>query len=147
MEDVTAHHGVLGSDELIVAAAERLKAALPSRAMCGRIASETFAVTVTAGPEIDVDAIIRAALESISRPHWIDNVVRVSAHAGLAQAPRHAGTRGELTRRTNLALRAAAKKGPGSIVMFDLSIDTVSNDQKFIHRELPRAISANELDV
>jgi GGDEF domain-containing protein len=111
MEDVTAHHGVLGSDELIVAVAKRLKAALPSHAMCGRIANDTFAVTLTIGPEVDVDAIIRVALESISRPHWIDNVVRVGAHAGLAQAPRHAATRGELTRRTNLALRAAAKKG------------------------------------
>jgi predicted signal transduction protein with EAL and GGDEF domain len=96
---------------------------------------------------VNVEAIIRAVLESISRPHWIDNVVRVSAHAGFAQAPRHAATRGELTRRTNLALRAAAKKGPGSIVTFDLSIDTISSDQKFIHRELPRAISANELNV
>jgi diguanylate cyclase (GGDEF)-like protein len=113
MEDVTAHHGVLGSDELIVAVAKRLKAALPSHAVCGRIANDTFAVTLTIGPEVDVDAIIRVALESISRPHWIDNVVRVGAHAGLAQAPRHAATRGELTRRTNLALRAAAKKrGP-----------------------------------
>ena len=41
MEDVTAHHGVLGSDELIVAVAKRLKAALPSHAMCGRIANDT----------------------------------------------------------------------------------------------------------
>ena len=31
--------------------------------------------------------------------------------------------------------------------MFDLSIDTVSTDQKFIHRELPRALSANELEL
>jgi diguanylate cyclase (GGDEF)-like protein len=147
MEDVTAHHGVLGSDEVIVAAAKRLKAVLPSHATCGRIAGDTFAVIMTAAPEVNVEAIIRAVLESISRPHWIDNVVRVSAHAGFAQAPRHAATRGELTRRTNLALRAAAKKGPGSIVTFDLSIDTISSDQKFIHRELPRAISANELDV
>ena len=147
MEDVAAHHGVLGNDELIVAVAKRLKAVLPSHATCGRIASDTFAVTLSAAPEVNVEAIIRAVLESISRPHWIDNVVRVSAHAGFAQAPRHAATRGELTRRTNLALRAAAKKVPGSIVMFDLSIDSISSDQKFIHRELPRAISANELDV
>jgi predicted signal transduction protein with EAL and GGDEF domain len=147
MEDVTAHHGVLGSDELIVAVAKRLKAALPSHAMCGRIASDTFAVTLTASPDVDVEAIIRAVLGSISRPHWIDDVVRVSAHAGFAQAPHHAATRGELTRHTNLALRAAAKKGPGSIIMFDLSIDTISSDQKFIHRELPRALSANELEV
>jgi predicted signal transduction protein with EAL and GGDEF domain len=63
------------------------------------------------------------------------------------QAPRHAATRGELTRRADLALRAAAKRGPGAIVAFDVAIDTVSTDQKFIHRELPRAISANDLDL
>ncbi len=147
MEDVTAHHGVLGSDELIVAVARRLKEALPPHAMCGRIASDEFAVTLTADQAIDAEAIIRAALEAIARPHWIDTVVRVSTHAGFAQAPRHATTRGELTRRADLALRAAAKRGPGAIVMFDLSIDTISTDQKFIHRELPRAISANELEL
>src|SRR5262245_15461979 len=81
MEDVTAHHGVLGSDEVIVAVAKRLKAVLPSHAKCGRIA-----VTMTAAPEVNVEAIIRTVLESISCPHWIDNVVRVSAHAGFAQA-------------------------------------------------------------
>jgi diguanylate cyclase (GGDEF)-like protein len=147
MEDVTAHHGVLGSDELIVAVAKRLKESLPPHAMCGRIASDEFAVTLTSSQTVDAEAIIRAALETISRPHWIDTVVRVSAHAGFAQAPRHATTRGELTRRADLALRAAARRGPGAVVMFDLSIDTVSTDQKFIHRELPRAISANELEV
>jgi diguanylate cyclase (GGDEF)-like protein len=147
MEDVTAHHGVLGSDELIVAVAKRLKESLPAHAMCGRIASDEFAVTLTSSQTVDAEAIIRAALETISRPHWIDTVVRVSAHAGFAQAPRHATTRGELTRRADLALRAAARRGPGAVVMFDLSIDTVSTDQKFIHRELPRAISANELEV
>jgi predicted signal transduction protein with EAL and GGDEF domain len=147
MDDLAAHHGVLGSDELIVAVGKRLNAALPSHAICGRIASDMFAVILTASPDVEVDSIIRVALQSISRPHWIDTIVRVSAHAGLAQAPRHAATRGELTRRSTLALRAAARKGPGSIVMFDLSIDAISTDQKFIHRELPRAISANELDV
>jgi diguanylate cyclase (GGDEF)-like protein len=147
MEDVTAHHGVLGSDEFVVAIARRLKEALPSHAMCGRIASDEFAVTLTAGPDVDAEAVIRAALKSIARPHWIDTVVRVGAHAGFAQAPRHAFTRGELTRRAELALRTAAKKGPGTIVMFDRSIDTVSTDQKFISRELPRAISANEMEL
>jgi diguanylate cyclase (GGDEF)-like protein len=147
MEDVTAHHGVLGSDELIVAVAKSLKEALPPHAMCGRIASDEFAVTLTAGHWVDAEAIIRTAVEAIARPHWIDTVIRVSAHAGLAQAPRHATTRGELTRRAELALRAAARKGPGAIVMFDLSIDTVSTDLKFIHRELPRALSANELEL
>ena len=147
MEDVTAHHGVLGSDELVVAISRRLKEALPPHAMCGRIASDKFAITLTAKHGVDAETIIRAALETIARPHWIDNVVRVSAHAGLAQAPSDATTRGELTRRAELALRTAAKKGPGAIVAFDHSIDTVSTDLKFIHRELPRAIAAHELEL
>ncbi|MGA7973288.1 MAG: EAL domain-containing protein, partial [Pseudolabrys sp.] len=56
-------------------------------------------------------------------------------------------TRGELTRRAELAVRQAAKKGPGTIVAFDASIDTVSDEERFIQRELPRALSANELEL
>ena len=48
MADVNAHLGVLGSDELIVAVAKRLKEALPAEAICGRIGSDEFAVTLTA---------------------------------------------------------------------------------------------------
>jgi predicted signal transduction protein with EAL and GGDEF domain len=92
-------------------------------------------------------AIIRSVIEVVAGPHWIDRLVRVSAHAGFAQAPRHATTRGELTRRAELALRAAAKKGPGAIVAFEHALDTVSRDQKFIQRELPRALGANELEL
>jgi diguanylate cyclase (GGDEF)-like protein len=147
MADVNAHLGVLGSDDLIVAVAARLKEALPAAAQCGRIGSDEFALTLTGPAEVDAEAVIRAALESIARPHWIETVVRVSAHAGFAQTPMHASTRGELTRRAELALRAAAKKGAGSVVAFTPEIDTVSADQKFIQRELPRALTANELEL
>ena len=147
MADVNAQLGVLGSDELIVAVATRLQQALPAQAVCGRIGSDEFAVALTAGGGVDAGAVLRAALEAIARPHWIDTVVRISAHAGFAQAPRHAETRGELTRRAGLALHAAAKKGPGAVVGFERAIDTASADQKFIQRELPRALSANELEL
>ena len=147
MEDITAHLGVLGGDELIGAVAHRLKESLPEHAVCGRIGSNEFAVTLTAAAAVDAEGVIRGALDAIARPHWIDTVVRVSAHAGFAQAPLHAETRGELARRAELAVRAAAKKGPGALVAFEEAIDTVSNDQRFIHRELPRALSANELEL
>ncbi len=147
MADVNAHLGVLASDELHGAIARRMKGALPADAICGRIGSNEFAVTLTAGSEFDVESMLRGALDAIARPHWIDTVVRVGAHAGYAEAPRHAATRGELTRRAELALRAAARKGPGSIVAFEPSIDAASTDQRFIRRELPRALSANELEL
>ncbi|HZD90893.1 MAG TPA: bifunctional diguanylate cyclase/phosphodiesterase [Pseudolabrys sp.] len=147
MADINATLGVLASDELYAAVAQRLREALPANALCGRIGSNEFAVTLTAAPDVEVDAIMRDSVSAIARPHWVDTVVRVSAHAGFAQAPQHAATRGELTRRAELAVRQAAKKGPSTIVGFDASIDTVSDDERFIQRELPRALSANELDL
>ena len=147
MADVNAQLGVLGADEFIGAVAQRLRESLPAQALCGRVGGDEFAVMLIAGAETDVEPVIRGVIEAIARPHWIDRVVRVSAHAGFAQAPRHATTRGELTRRAELALRAAGKKGPGTIVVFEPAIDTVSSDQKFIQRELPRALSANELGL
>ncbi len=147
MADVAANFGVLGSDELIVAVADRIREAAPPGAMCGRIGSDEFALVLTTDDDADVDAMVAVMLESLARPHWFETVVRVTAHAGFAQAPHHAATRGELTRRAELALRAAAKKGPGSRLAFDAQLDTVSADQKFIQRELPRAVSAHELEL
>ena len=147
MADITANFGVLGSDELIVAVADRIREAAPPGAVCGRIGSDEFAMLLTASEDTDIDAIVAAIIESVARPHWFDTVVRISAHAGFAKAPHHAATRGEITRRAELALRAAAKKGPGSRVAFDAALDTVSADQKFIQRELPRAVSAHELEL
>jgi predicted signal transduction protein with EAL and GGDEF domain len=131
----------------LIELARRIREGLPAGVTCGRIAGDKFAIAMTAAHDADAEAVVRAAIDVIARPHWADTVVRVSAHAGFAQAPRHAATRGELTRRADLALRAAAKRGPGAIVAFEFAIDTISTDQKFIHRELPRAISANDLDL
>lgn len=147
MADINAQLGVLGGDELLTAVVARLREALPADAVLGRIGGDQFAVIFTAASGGDAGEAIRAAIEAAARPHWIDAVVRISAHAGYAQAPRHADSRGELTRRAGLALRAAAKKGPGALVGFERAIDTVSADQKFVRRELPRALTANELDV
>jgi len=147
MADVNAQLGVLGADEFVVAVARRLKEALPADAVCGRIGGDEFALVLTAPAAVDADKIMHEAIEAVARPHWIDRLVRVSAHAGFAQAPHLAATRGELVRRAQLALRAAAKKGAGSVVRFASEIDAASSDQKFIQRELPRALSAGELEL
>jgi len=147
MADINAQLGVSGADEFVVAVAKRLAAALPPAALCGRISGDEFAVIVPAASASGIEAVLRELVETVAAPHWTDRVVRVSAHAGFAQAPRHATTRGELVRRAELALRAAGKKGPGAVVGFERAIDTVNNDQKFIRRELPRALSAGELEL
>jgi diguanylate cyclase (GGDEF)-like protein len=147
MADINVQLGVLGSDELTVSVAQRLREALPHEAVLARVGGDEFAITFTASADVDAVAVLRAALDAVARPHWIDTVVRIGARAGLAQAPRHATTRGELTHRGELALRKAAQKGPGTIVTYERAIDAMSSDQQFIRRELPRAVSAGELEL
>jgi diguanylate cyclase (GGDEF)-like protein len=147
MSDINAQLGVLGSDELTVSVAKRLKEALPADAVVARLAGDEFAVTFTGVADVDAEEVLRSAIDAVARPHWIDTVVRIGARAGLAQAPRHATTRGELTHRAELALRKAAQKGPGTIITYERAIDSLSSEQQFIRRELPRAISARELEV
>lgn len=147
LADVNASRGVFAGDELTVAVARRLKESLPPQAVCGRIGGTEFALILTTGPDLDIAAALRVVLANLTRPHWIDTVVRVSAHAGFAQIPNGAGTRGELIRRAELALREASRRGPGSIVAFDAAIEAASDERKFIQRELPRALSANGFDV
>jgi diguanylate cyclase (GGDEF)-like protein len=147
MADVVADLGVLASDELYASIAGRLKETLPPDVLCGRIGSNEFAVIFAAGSDVDSGAVISSALGVVAQPYWIDTVARVTAHAGFAQAPHHAATRGELTRRAGLALRAAAEKGPGSVLAFEPTLDAASAEQKFLRRELPRAVSANDFEL
>ena len=78
MADVNAHLGVLGSDELIVAVAKRLKAALPAESMCGRIGSDEFARDAHRRQRCRCRGDASAPRSRpIARPHWIETVVRI----------------------------------------------------------------------
>ena len=145
VEDTQA--GTLGADELILTVAQRLRAALPGDAVCGRMAAGEFASFFEIGASADAQPLLRAALDALAQPYWVDKVVRLTAQAGFAQSPQHATTPNELSRRAELALRSAAKRGPGTLAMFDPSIDEASSERKLIQRELPRALAAQELEL
>jgi diguanylate cyclase (GGDEF)-like protein len=142
-----AQVGSLGTDALIVTAAQRLHQALPEHAVCGRLAATEFGIVFGVPSNEDAQPVIRAALDALAQPYWADKVVRLTAQAGIALAPQHATTRAELSRRAELALRSAGKRGPGTLAVFDPSIDQASSEQKIIQRELPRALAAQELEL
>jgi diguanylate cyclase (GGDEF)-like protein len=146
-DDVNGHVGVTGGSELMIAVAKRLREELPAGATCGRVGHDDFAVIIPADADIDFSAAIRPLMEAVSHPHWIDSVVRIGAHAGVAVAPRDGTGSEDLVRRAELAMRTAAQKGPGTLVLFERSIDAAAADQQFIRRELPRALSAGELEL
>jgi diguanylate cyclase (GGDEF)-like protein len=145
IQAIVESYGQSAGDEIIAATATNLREALPQGALAARVAAHEFGILWTGVDE--PQAALSALIEAASKPHWIDNVVRVSAHAGYALAPRDADSREELARRAERALRAAGRKGKGAIVAFEHDLDVAAADEQFIRRELPRAVNAGALDV
>ena len=148
MADVHAQLGVLGSDELVTAVAARLKEALPPDAVCGRIGGDQFAAIITAGGATNAGDVIRAALDATARPHWVDTVVRISAHAGFAQAPRHADTRGELSRRAEpRAAGGSQERAPAPLSVSSVPSTPCQPTRNSSNANCRARSAANELDL
>src|SRR5262245_19969427 len=133
-------------DEFFVEIAERLRVAVPNRAI-GRLQGGRFALVIVSESADEASAIAKAAREACSRAIWLNQVVEISAHVGVALAPRDGTTRGMLRHHADLALRAARRRGRGAVAAFSPEMEAEFEEQSFIKRELARALSARALDV
>src|SRR4029077_15481225 len=61
--------------------------------------------------------------------------------------PDDGSTADEISRRANLALRAAKREGRGMARRFEPSIETEYSEERFIRRELESALASGGLDV
>jgi diguanylate cyclase (GGDEF)-like protein len=140
--------GEAGGDEVLLEVANRLRQAMPPQVVVGRLRSNhKFALMMPATDAPAALAIAEAARSTISRPIWIGQALQIAASVGLAVAPRD-GTEPEgLVRRADLALRAARRRGGGMVVGFAAGMETEFEEQRFIKRELGRALAARDFDV
>src|SRR5262249_16454498 len=89
-----------------------------------------------------------AAVRTLARPFSLSgHMVQVGATIGLAQAPRDGESRDDLMRRADLALRHAKRIARGPVVEFEATMENEFRDQRFIERELRRALAEGSLDV
>jgi diguanylate cyclase (GGDEF)-like protein len=148
LKDINDALGHRSGDALLIAFAERLQNLLPSRAHCGRLDGDEFAV-MTVAPDADsAHAAVEALAGALVRPFSIaGETVQIGISTGLAHVPRDAQTRDELVRRADLALRAAKRKRRGSLVAFERAMDIDFDDRRFLDRELKRALAEQTLDV
>jgi diguanylate cyclase (GGDEF)-like protein len=140
--------GEAGGDEVLVEVANRLSHAMPSDVVIGRLRSNhKFALIMTATDPRTALATVEAARLAISRPIWLGQALQVAASVGLAVAPRDGTAGEELVRRADLALRSARGRGGGMVVGFAAGMETEFEEQRFIKRELGRALAARDFDV
>ncbi|HEY4404257.1 MAG TPA: bifunctional diguanylate cyclase/phosphodiesterase [Xanthobacteraceae bacterium] len=140
--------GEAGGDEVLLEVANRLRQAMPSDVVVGRLRSNhKFALMMPVTDPAAAVATVETARLAISRPVWIGQALQIAASVGLAVAPRD-GTDGEgLLRRADLALRSARRRGGGMVVAFAATMEAEFEEQRFIKRELGRALAARDFDV
>jgi predicted signal transduction protein with EAL and GGDEF domain len=88
-----------------------------------------------------------ALRQAIARPMWIKQLVQVSVSIGVALAPRDGLTRDELTRRADLALRAAKRRGRSTLLSYAPDMEEEFHERRFLNRELARALASRSFDV
>jgi diguanylate cyclase (GGDEF)-like protein len=145
--DVNDTHGRSGGDSLMRQIAERLQAAVPPGAQFGRFEDDEFAVIMESADIHGAVALAESLRGSLSLPIFMEQNWQVTAGIGVAQAPADGNTAEELSRRANLALRAAKREGRGAVKAFEPSIEMEYSERNFIRRELEAAITARALEV
>ena len=140
--------GEAGGDEVLFEIANRLRQAMAPDVVIGRLRNNhKFALMMTASDPQAALATAEAARLAVSRPIWIGQALQVSASLGLAVAPRDGTQAEELLRRAELAFRSARRRGGGMVVGFAPGMEAEFEEQRFIKRELGRALAARDFDV
>ncbi|MET0633815.1 MAG: EAL domain-containing protein [Xanthobacteraceae bacterium] len=146
-DEVNDAVGHAGGDEVLVEIANRLREAAPAGAQVGRLGSDEFALIMA---DADREKALQAAetlRQAVARPIGTSQVVQVVASIGLAVAPQDGTTRDELTRRADLALRAAKRRRQGSAVAFAAEMETALQERRFIGGEVACALAGRAFEL
>jgi diguanylate cyclase (GGDEF)-like protein len=146
-DEVNDSLGYASGDEVLVEIGRRLREAVPPSAVIGRLGSDEFALLI---PGMDPEAILQLAhciREAVARPIWANQAVHVTCSIGIAMAPSDGTTREDITRRAQLALRAAKRRGHGSALAFAIEMEADLQERRFIKREVARALAARAFDL
>lgn len=135
------------ADALLLAAADRLRAALRGSDLAGRIAGEEFAVlqaeAATAGHAEALGARIAALL---SEPYPIgEDLLGLGARIGVALAPADGEEPERLLRRARLASRRARPHGRDAVRRFDAAMDAEARSRLALEAALRRAVAEERM--
>ncbi|MGH6769174.1 MAG: putative bifunctional diguanylate cyclase/phosphodiesterase [Xanthobacteraceae bacterium] len=147
LDDTKDAVGEAGEDEVLISIANRLREAVPERVLIARLRGDKFGLVMPSTDEAMAVEVAEAVRDAISRAMWVNQVVQVSANVGIAMAPRDGVVREEITRRADLALRVARRRGRGMVISFSPEMETDFDDRRFIKRELARALVSRAFEV
>ena len=114
-------HGLAAGDEYLRVLGESLRAALPQPDLLARVGGDEVAILLPMTGSHEAIQRTEVILELITgmAPVWEGNAMSLSASAGVAIYPDHAGGAADLVRAADLAMHQAKRRGGARALMHD----------------------------
>jgi diguanylate cyclase (GGDEF)-like protein len=116
-------HGLLAGDEYLRSMADTLRTSLQPGEMCGRVGGDEVAILLPGigAPEATARAESVVAVIKRLAPDWEGNALSLTASAGIAVFPDHAGGAADLFLAADLAMHQAKRRGGARVRLHDPS--------------------------
>ncbi|MCS7007871.1 MAG: EAL domain-containing protein, partial [Gaiellaceae bacterium] len=140
--------GHAAGDELLVAVANRIRAAVRPEDTCARLGGDEFAVLIEGVPEPDpAIAIARRILSAVAEPVAVSGAeLTVQGSVGIAFAS-GGESASEVMRSADLAMYRAKAEGKGRYAVYAPSMHERALRRLELKAELRRAVETDELEV
>jgi diguanylate cyclase (GGDEF)-like protein/PAS domain S-box-containing protein len=152
-KEINDTFGHLAGDTTLETVAERLRSALPKRAIIGRLAGDEFAVIVDElRPDdkgiVETSELAQELLDRLADPFYVQgHEVFMTASLGIAYYPKDAPNVIDLIRNADAALYHAKKSGGNVFSFYAPKMNEASVERLMTKSKLKRAFERDELLV
>jgi diguanylate cyclase (GGDEF)-like protein len=142
--------GHASGDALLVSTASRVRSVLGPDDIAARLGGDEFAIVqrVNRNPLREGQKLASRILESISTSFMLDDhEVMVGTSIGIACAPAHGVSAGQLLQNADLGLYRAKAMGRGISVFYEEGMDMAVQDQHALEMDMKFALQNNEFEL
>ncbi|HEX8061648.1 MAG TPA: EAL domain-containing protein [Allosphingosinicella sp.] len=142
-------YGHPAGDSLLIAAAQRLRAAVRGHELVARLGGDEFAVIQGGGEQPAHSGLLaRRILDTLAEPFALgSDTVRISASVGVALFPADAADPESLVKNADMALYRAKADGRGTARFYEAAMDEALRQRRQLEADLRQAIDRGELCV
>lgn len=146
VNDTLGHHA---GDQLLVAAAERLRQQLRPSDVLARFGGDEFVAVLRGSPPPDmIAALAQRLINSIAQPFVIDgHEMFISASVGSAAFPEHGDDAVSILKNADIAMYRAKDGGKNAFQLFNQEMSQHALEQMLLENSLRHAVERKEFEL
>ena len=146
VNDTLGHHA---GDQLLIAAAERLREQLRPDDVLARFGGDEFVIVLSGSPPPEMIAnIAQRLIKSIQRPFTINShEMFISASIGSAAYPEHGDDAVTLLKNADIAMYHTKERGKNAFQLFNKEMSNHALEQMLLENSLRHALERKEFEL